>query len=319
MTRVAVLDDYQGRAAELADWTSLPGTEVDFFRRPLSTDEAIAALSPYDVLVLMRERMPLPRAILAQLPGLRLVVTTGMGNDLVDRDYLRAAGIPLCGTGVRRIGVGVSSAVEIAWALILATTKGVVREDQAIRAGQWQLAMPTTLAGATLGLAGLGKLGAEMVAPARAFGMTVMAWSQNLTAERAEQVGVERVSREDLLARSDVLSIHLKLSERSRGLFAAAEFAQMKRTAVLINTSRGAIVDQAALGRAVESGQLAGAGLDVYETEPLAPTDPVRSIEGIVALPHLGYVSEANLRVMYVDAVADIAAFLAGAPIRRLE
>jgi phosphoglycerate dehydrogenase-like enzyme len=206
----------------------------------------------------------------------------------------------------------------VAWALILATCKRVTAEDRAIRGGRWQVDLPVNLAGATLGLAGLGHLGSAMIGPARAFGMDVIAWSHHLTDERAAAVGARRVSKAELVAGSDVLSIHLVLSDRTRGLFQAADLAQMKPTAVLINTSRGPIVDEQALIAALRSNSIAAAGLDVYETEPLPAGHPLTTLDNVVLLPHLGYVSEAGFRQMYGQVVEDIAAFLAGSPIRTI-
>ena len=319
MTTVAVLDDYQGRAREYADWASLePGVEVEFFREPISPDALALTLAEFDVLVLMRERTAFPRSVLEALPNLRLLVTTGMRNASVDVAYLRERGVPVCGTGgTGSAGApGVPSTAEVAWALILAVCKRVTVEDRAIRSGHWQLGVPVNLAGATLGLAGLGNLGAAMVGPARAFGMDVTAWSQNLTEERAAAVGVRRVSKAELLSGADVLSIHMVLSDRTRGLFQAADLALMKSTAVVINTSRGPIIDQRALIGALRNQTIAGAGLDVYDQEPLPPAHELTALDNVVLLPHLGYVSEAGLRNMYGQAVEDIAAFLAGAPIR---
>lgn len=316
---VAVLDDYQGRAREYADWTSLePGVEVEFFSEPISRDALAVTLAEFDVLVLMRERTPFPRSVLEALPNLRLLVTTGMRNASVDVGYLRQRGVTVCGTGgTGGAGApGVPSTTEVAWALILAVCKRVTIEDRAIRSGHWQLGVPVSLAGATLGLAGLGNLGAAMVGPARAFGMDVTAWSQNLTEERAAAVGARRVSKTELLSGADVLSIHLVLGDRTRGLFQAADLALMKSTAVVINTSRGPIVDQRALTDALRNGTIAGAGLDVYDQEPLPAGHELTGLDNVVLLPHLGYVSEPGLRNMYRQAVEDIAAFRAGAPIR---
>jgi phosphoglycerate dehydrogenase-like enzyme len=319
VTTVAVLDDYQGLAREYADWASLePGVEVEFFREPISPDALAVTLAEFDVLVLMRERTAFPRSVLEALPNLRLLVTTGMRNASVDVGYLRQRGVTVCGTGgTGGAGApGVPGTAEVAWALILAVCKRVTIEDRAIRSGHWQLGVPVNLAGATLGLAGLGNLGAAMVGPARAFGMDVTAWSQNLTGERAAAVGARRVSKAELLSGADVLSIHLVLSDRTRGLFQAADLAQMKSTAVVINTSRGPIIDQRALIDALRNQTIAGAGLDVYEQEPLPAAHELTALDNVVLLPHLGYVSEAGLRNMYGQAVEDIAAFLAGAPIR---
>jgi phosphoglycerate dehydrogenase-like enzyme len=321
MTRVAVLDDYQRRAHRYADWESLgSGVAVEFLSESIAQEELPHRLAGFDVLVLMRERTRFGRDVLSQLPDLRLVITTGMRNASLDVEYLRERGVTVCGTdgtGAPRLG-GVPGAVEVAWALILAVAKRVTQEDRALRSGRWQLDLPVNLAGATLGLAGLGNLGAAMVAPARAFGMDVVAWSQNLTDERAAEVGVRRVTKEELLAGADFLSIHLVLSDRSRGLFGGAELLQMKPTAALINTSRGPIVDEAALVAALRVGVIAAAGLDVYDREPLPAGHPLTMLPNAVLLPHLGYVSEPGFRHMYGQVVEDIAAFTAGAPIRTI-
>ncbi len=319
--RVAVLDDYQRRASGFAHWGSLgPGVQVVFFHERIGPAALADTLADFDVLVLMRERTALGRSVLARLPRLRLVVTTGMGNAAVDDAYLREAGVVYCGTG-RPDGEptpGVPSTAEVAWALILAVCKRVAIEDRAMRAGKWQLDLPVTLAGATLGLAGLGHLGSAMIGPARAFGMDVIAWSQHLTDERAAALGARRVSKKELLSAADVLSVHLVLSDRTRGLFRAADLAMMKPTAVLVNTSRGPIVDEQALIAALRAGTIAGAGLDVYDTEPLPAGHPFTTLDNVVLLPHLGYVSETGFRHMYGQVVADIAAFLAGSPIRAI-
>jgi phosphoglycerate dehydrogenase-like enzyme len=319
VTRVAVLDDYQRRAAGLADWSVLgPEAEVEFFHEPIGQDALAQTLAGFDVLVLMRERTPFGRPVLEALPRLRLLVTTGMRNASVDIDYLTGRGVVVCGTGGPGgpAAPGIPSTAEVAWALVLAVCKRVTIEDRAIRAGGWQLDLPRNLAGSTLGLAGLGHLGAAMVGPARAFGMDVMAWSENLTPQRAAALSVRRVSKDELLADSDIVSIHLVLSERTRGLFGAGELARMKPTAVLINTSRGPIVDERALIAALRAGTIAAAGLDVYDREPLPAGHELTTLENVVLLPHLGYVSEPGLRHMYGQVVEDIAAFLAGVPIR---
>ncbi len=321
MLRVAVLDDYQRRAVGYADWDSLGSdVEIEFFHEPIDADDLGSRLAGFEVLVLMRERTRFPREILSRLPNLRLLITTGMRNASVDADFLRERGIVYSGTqgtsGPR--AEGVPSTAEVAWALILAVFKRVTIEDRALRHGSWQRGLPRNLAGATLGLAGLGNLGAAMVGPARAFGMTPIAWSEHLTDERAAEVGATRVSMEQLLADADVLSIHLVLSERTRGLFAAAELARMKPTAALVNTSRGPIVDEAALIAALRNGTIAAAGLDVYDQEPLPAGHPLTELQNVVLLPHLGYVSEPAFRHMYGQVVQDIAAFRDGSPIRTI-
>ncbi|HEY2217259.1 MAG TPA: D-2-hydroxyacid dehydrogenase family protein, partial [Solirubrobacteraceae bacterium] len=321
--RVAVLDDYHRIAHELADWGSL-GVEVDFFDASIPRDQLPAVLGSYDTLVLMRERTAFPREVLEQLPQLKLLVTTGMRNASVDSEYLKARGVLYCGTGMFGYGAttrppepGVPSTIEVAWALILALFKRVSSEDRALRQGVWQQGMPANLGGSTLGLLGLGRLGAQMLAPARAFGMNVVAWSQNLTAERTDELGVRRAaSKQELLEQSDVVSIHLVLSERSRGLIGAAEFAQMKPSAFLVNTSRGPIVDERAMVAALRSGEIAGAGLDVYDTEPLPKDHPLLELPNTVLTPHLGYVSHDGLAEMYGQVVEDLAAALHGDPIR---
>lgn len=320
--RVAVLDDYHRVAHALADWGSL-GVEVDFFDRPIGREQLPDALVGYDTLVLMRERTAFPRELLERLPDLELLVTTGMRNAAVDIDYLKARGVRVCGTGIPGYGgtaheppPGVPSTIEVAWALILALFKRVTYEDRALRGGTWQQGLPINLAGTTLGLVGLGRLGAQMVAPARAFGMEVIAWSQNLSAEHAAEAGAERVSKEGLMANADVISIHLVLSDRSRGLIGAAEFEQMKQTAFLVNTSRGPIVDEQALVQALRANRIAGAGLDVYDTEPLPHDHPLLALANTVLTPHLGYVSREGLAEMYQQVVEDLAAHLRGEPIR---
>ncbi len=314
-----MLDDYQRRAREFADWDSLgPGAGVKFFHEPIDRSALATTLADFEVLVLMRERTAFPREVLERLPKLELLVTTGMGNASVDVAYLHDRGVVVSGTGGTGAPsvAGLPSTVEVAWALIFAVLKRVTIEDRALRAGFWQLDLPRNLAGATLGLAGLGRLGGAMVAPARVFGMEVIAWSENLTEERTAELGVRRVSRSELLESSDVLSIHLVLSDRTRGLFGAADLALMKPTAVLINTSRSPIVDESALIEALRSGTIAAAGLDVYDREPLPADHELLTLENTVLLPHLGYVSEPALRVMYEQVVEDITAFRDGTPIR---
>jgi phosphoglycerate dehydrogenase-like enzyme len=321
--RVAVLDDYHRIAHTLADWGSL-GAEVDFFDSSIVRPQLPETLAGYDTLVLMRERTAFPREVLEQLPNLKLLITTGMRNAAVDIEYLKQRGVRVCGTGIPGYGdtaqeppPGVPSTIEVAWALIFALFKRVSQEDRALRQGTWQQGLPTNLAGATLGLVGLGRLGAQMVAPARVFGMDVIAWSQNLTPERAAEAGARHAaSKQELLGQSNVVSIHLVLSDRSRGLIGAAEFEQMKPTGFLVNTSRGPIVDERALVDALTRKRIAGAGLDVYDTEPLPSDHPLLGLENTVLTPHLGYVSREGLAEMYGQVVEDLAAQLRGEPIR---
>ncbi|TFV74381.1 D-2-hydroxyacid dehydrogenase family protein [Blastococcus sp. CT_GayMR19] len=313
MHRIAVLDDYQSVAATFTDWSQVPEpVEVVEFSDHLADEDALAArLEPFDVVVAMRERTPFPRSLLSRLPNLRLLVTTGAKNASIDKDAARELGITVCGTGAHPTGP-----VELTWALILAAARHLPQEDANVRAGGWQQTVGTDLAGATLGVVGLGRLGEKVARIGGAFGMDVVAWSQNLTAERAAEVGVRRVTKDELLSTSDVVTIHLQLSDRTRGLIGAPEFALMKHTAILVNTSRGPIVDEAALLDALRDDQIAGAALDVFDTEPLPDDHPLRREPRAVLTPHLGYVTKATYEVFYRGAVEDVAAFLAGAPIR---
>ncbi|HEY8457862.1 MAG TPA: D-2-hydroxyacid dehydrogenase family protein [Actinopolymorphaceae bacterium] len=314
-TRVAVLDDYQEVAEQLADWQSLPErVRVDFFHDHLDDHDALVArLEPYDVVVLMRERTPMPRSLIARLPRLKLLVTTGMRNASLDLAAARDHGVTVCGTPG-----GTPGTVELAWGLIIAVARHLPAEDAALRQGRWQHTIGTDLARSTLGLLGLGRLGSAMVPVARAFGMETIAWSQNLTAEVAASKGATYVTKDELFARSDFLSIHLVLSDRTRGLVGRSELALMKPTAYLINTSRGPIVDDSALVDALTSGQLAGAGLDVYSHEPLPPDHPLLRAPNTVLTPHIGFVTRQTYETWYAGAVEAIAAYLAGQPIHVL-
>jgi phosphoglycerate dehydrogenase-like enzyme len=313
--RVAVLDDYQGVALEVADWSVLQGrADATVFREWLPDEDAVAeALAEYDAVVAMRERTPFPASLLARLPRLRLLVTTGMRNASIDVAAAQELGITVCGTASR----GASTA-EHTWALILGWCRHLVEESANMSAGRWQTTLGTGLAGRTLGVVGLGRIGSQVAAVGQAFGMDVVAWSQNLTDERARSHGTRRVELDELLAASDVVTVHLVLSERTRGLLGAAEIARMKSSALLVNTSRGPIVDSDALAAAVRGGDLAGAALDVYDEEPLPAEHPLRSAPGILATPHLGYVTDDVYELFYGEAVEDIAAFLDGAPVRVL-
>jgi phosphoglycerate dehydrogenase-like enzyme len=309
--RVAVLDDYQRVAREMAPWDLL---DVDFFADHIAEDDALVArLEPYEAVVAMRERTPFDRSRLERLPNLRLLVTTGMGNAAIDMEAAAGLGIVVSGTGSLA-----SPTAELTWGLILAVTRSIPEEDRAVRAGGWQHTIGPELAGRTLGIVGLGRLGARVAAIARAFEMQVIAWSQNLRPERAEEVGAEAVTREELFARADVVTIHLKLSERTRGLIGAGDLARMKAGAYLVNTSRGPIVDEAALLDALHGGRIAGAGLDVFDVEPLPVDHPWRTAPNTVLTPHIGYVSTGTYERFYGDAVEDIAAFRDGRPVRVL-
>ena len=313
--RVAVLDDYQAIALTSGPWASLgDAVQVEAFTDHVADDAGLAArLAPYEVVVAMRERTPFTAARLAALPNLRLLVTTGMANASIDLAAARERGIVVCGTGSL-----LSPTAELAWGLILALLRHIPAEDRGMREGGWQHTIGPELAGRTLGLLGLGRLGRRMAAIGGAFEMPVIAWSQNLRAEDAAAAGAEAVARDELFARADVLSIHTRLSDRTRGLVGAAELARMRPGAVLINTSRGPIVDEAALLAALGDGTLAGAGLDVYDEEPLPPDHPLRSAPNTVLTPHLGYVTTGTYAVFFRDAVEDVAAYLRGDPLRVL-
>jgi phosphoglycerate dehydrogenase-like enzyme len=312
--RIAVLDDYQYVAATFADWSQLPEPVevVEFSAHIADEDKLVARLQSFDVVIAMRERTPFPRRVLERLPSLRLLVTTGMRNPSIDIAAAQELGITVCGTGAHPSGTA-----ELTWALILAVARHLPQEDASVRAGGWQQSVGTDLAGSRLGVIGLGRLGSRVAQVGLAFGMDVVAWSQNLTDERAASVGVRRASGlHELLESADVVTIHLQLSDRTRGLLGAAELARMKPTAILVNTSRGPIVDEAALVAALRAGTIAGAALDVYDVEPLPADHPLRGLDNAVLTPHLGYVTEPGFRAMYRQAVEDIRAFLDGAPAR---
>jgi phosphoglycerate dehydrogenase-like enzyme len=313
--RVVVLDDYQQVALACGPWERLRGRcSVQTVPEPLAdADALVAAVAGAEVVVAMRERTAFDAARLARLPDLRLLVTTGMANAAIDLDAAAANGIVVCGTGGRP-----RHTVELTWALILALLRSIPREDARVRAGGWQHTLGTELDGATLGVVGLGRIGSAMVPIARAFGMNVLAWSQNLDAARASEAGAEAVAKGELFAGADVVSVHYKLSPRSAGIVGAAEIGAMKPSAFLVNTSRGPLVDTAALLRALHDGAIAGAALDVYDREPLASDDPLRTAPRTVLTPHLGYVTRENYRVFFAEVVEDIEAWLDGRVERRL-
>jgi phosphoglycerate dehydrogenase-like enzyme len=316
--KIVVLDDYQRVARTLGPFEALAEAEVVVLHEHIDDlDDLAAALRGAEVVVAMRERTPFRAETFDRLPGLRLLVTTGMANAAIDLDAAAAHGVTVCGTGMSGSAKS-SNTTELTWALILAVQRQLVAEDQAVRAGRWQTTVGTDLSGTTLGVLGLGRLGAQVARIGLAFDMRVIAWSQNLTADRAAEVGVARVERDELFAASDVLTVHLKLSDRTTGLIGAAELAAMKPTAILINTSRGPIVDQDALVTALTVGTIAGAGLDVYDTEPLPAGNPLRGAPHTVLLPHLGYVTERGYRTMYEQVVEDITAWRSGTPVRVL-
>lgn len=313
--QVGVLDDYQNAARVFGPWTELTNVaDVTVFTDHVAGPGALAErLAPFDVVVAMRERSRFPRQVLERLPRLRLLVSTGMSTGHIDMAAAAELGITVSGTGGRR-----EPAAELTWALILALARHVVEEDAGVRAGHWGLSVGTDLAGSTLGVIGLGNLGQQVAAVGRAFGMRVIAWSQNLDARRAASAGVEAVSKDTLLRTSDIVTVHVKLSERTTGLISAADLALLKPTAYLVNTSRGPVVDEAALADALRAGRIAGAGLDVFGTEPLPAGHPLRTAPRTVLTPHVGYVTAGTYQAFYGGAVEAIVAFLAGHPIRLL-
>ncbi len=315
MTHIAVLDDYLKLALSQADWSVLPNdARVQVFHQHLgSEDEVAAALADFEVLVLMRERTPLPASLIERLPKLELVVTTGMRNLSIDMQAARARGIDVCGTSM--LGY---PAFEHAWALILALAKNIAREDRLMHAGGWQAGPTTGLNGRTLGVVGLGKLGAQAARVGRAFEMNVVAWSQNLTAERAAECGATLVDKDTLLRTSDIITVHLVLSERTRGLMGREELARMKPSAYLVNTSRGPIVDESALAEALREGRIAGAGLDVYDVEPLPADHPLRALDNVILTGHTGYSTREAFAIMYGQCVECVLAWMNGSAVRVL-
>jgi phosphoglycerate dehydrogenase-like enzyme len=306
--RIVALDDYQHVARKFGAFDE----DVHVLHEHL--DDPAEALRGAEVVVAMRERTPFPAELFDRLPDLRLLVTTGMANAAIDMEAAAAHGVMVCGTEMH----GSTNTAELTWALILACRRHVVTEDRALRDGRWQTTIGTDLAGSTLGVLGLGRLGAQVARIGRAFGMRVVAWSQNLTPDRAAEGGAKWISKDELFTVSDVVTVHLKLSPRTTGLVGAADLAAMKPTSILINTSRGPIVDQSALVSALTSGSIAGAGLDVYDTEPLPVGHPLLGAPNTVLLPHLGYVTEGAYRSMFEQVVEDIAAWRAGSPVRVL-
>jgi phosphoglycerate dehydrogenase-like enzyme len=314
MVRAAILDDYQNVALKLADWSTIAkDVDVKIFNAPLGNDDAvIKALQGFAIVNMMRERTPFNRKVIEALPDLKLLITTGARNASIDLKACAEHGVTVCGTG----GVG-SPTTGIAIGLMLELTRRIGFENARMKAGEaWQVTLGHDLEGMTLGVLGLGKLGQRVSSVAKAFGMKAIAWSQNLTPEKAAEGGAQYVAKDDLFSQADILSIHIVLSDRSRGLIGARELGLMKKTAYLINTSRGPIVDEKALIAALQSKAIAGAGLDVFDVEPLPRDHVFRKMDNVVLTPHLGYVSEQNYRKQYPDVVEDIRAWLDGKPVR---
>jgi phosphoglycerate dehydrogenase-like enzyme len=319
MPKVAILDDYAGVALEVADWTRVQEqAEITVFERHLSEDEAAQALQPFDVLCTVRERMALPRTLIQRLPNLKLITIIGMSLPNLDLEAATDHGVAVAhaNAAAPAFRTIANATPELAWGLMIATVRNLAEEHRRMREGGWQSTVGTILAGKTLGLLGLGRIGKRMAHYAQAFGMEVIAWSQNLTEAAAAEVGVRRVDKDDLFAQADVVLIHLVLSERTRGLVGARELGLMKRSAFLINTSRGPIVDEAALIDCLTYGQIAGAGIDVYDTEPPPADHPLRSLPNVTLSPHLGYVTRETLHAFYEDSIEAVAAWLGGAPVR---
>jgi phosphoglycerate dehydrogenase-like enzyme len=327
VTKVAILDDYIGVALEYGNWALPADAQITVYREAIAPERLVEELLDYEVVVITQQRARFPRAVLERLPNLKLMVCNSRTSSVIDHEARIERGIMLCGTAdtgpstdaprePAQAPRGLPTTSEMAWALIFAVAKRTGIEDRVIRAGGWQTAFPTTLAGKTLGLLGAGRLGGAMVPVAKALGMDVIAWSQNLTEERCAELGVTRVTKDELVSGADVLGVFLVLSERSRNSLRAADFARMRPGSILVNISRGPIVEEAALIDALRSGRLAGAGLDVFDREPLPAEHPFRSLDNVVLTPHVGYVTEELFRAWWPRMAEDVAAYLAGAPIR---
>jgi phosphoglycerate dehydrogenase-like enzyme len=307
VVRIAILDDYQNVALEMADWSPLAGRAViTVFNDHLSKiDDIVERLQPFDVVCVMRERTPLPRAVIERLPRLRLIASTGSRNASIDLEAAAERGIVVAHTGYDK-----HPTIEMTWALILASVRQVAAENANLRAGGWQRTVGDGLQGKTLGVLGLGNIGSDVARIGLAFGMEVIAWSQNLTAEKAQACGARLVTKEELFRNADILTIHLVLSDRTKGLVGAAELQAMKPSARLINTSRGPIVDERALIEVLRERRITGAALDVFDIEPLPTDHPFRSRENVLCTPHIGYVSRDLYRIFYGDTVKNIAQWL---------
>ncbi|MEQ8587076.1 MAG: D-2-hydroxyacid dehydrogenase family protein [Thalassobaculaceae bacterium] len=313
MPKIAILDDYANAALGSADWSSLPdGFEpVVFTDNLIDHNPLVERLKDFEIVCAMRERTPFPGEVFRRLPNLKLFITSGMRNNAVDLKTAKEMGVVTCGTDSPG-----SSTVELTWALILGTMRNVAFDHLTMKQGGWQDRTGMAVSGKTLGLLGLGKLGGMVAEIAPKFGLDVIAWSQNLTQERCDELGVEKVSKEELFRRADIVSVHLILSDRSRGTVTADEFALMKPSAVLVNTSRGPIVEEAALIDALTTGKIRAAAVDVYDKEPLPTDHPYRGIGNLLTTPHVGYVTEESYRIFYSQMVENILAWHAGSPTR---
>jgi D-3-phosphoglycerate dehydrogenase len=314
--RCAILDDYQNIALKSADWSKVErDLEIKVFHEHLGgPDKVVAALQGFEIICAMRERTGFPRAVIEKLPNLKLLITTGARNASIDVEAAKGRGVVVCGTSSAG---GPTSGIAIG--LMLELTRRIGYENARMKAGvPWQSTIGPDLDGLTLGAVGLGKLGTRTAEIARAFGMKVIAWSQNLTPDKCKQADVEYATKEDLFARADIVTIHVVLSQRTRGLVGAKELALMKPSAYIVNTSRGPIIDESALLGALRERKIAGAGLDVFDVEPLPVDHPLRKLDNVVLTPHLGYVSEQNYRAYFAGVVEDLRAFLDGKPVRML-
>ena len=305
--KIAILDDYQNVALRMADWSAVAQrAEIAVFNDHVADPNALVErLLPFDVICVMRERTPLPREVIERLPQLKLIASTGARNASIDAAAAEERGIHITATGYRS-----TPTIEMTWALILASERHVVRESNSVRAGGWQASIGRELDGKVLGVLGLGNIGGQVARIGRAFGMQVIAWSQNLTAEIAEAAGVTRVSKDELFRQADIVTIHVILSDRTRSLVGSREIALMRPTSRLINTSRGPIVDEASLIDALQLRRIAGAALDVFDREPLPPDHPFRHLDNVLATPHIGYVGENLYRTFYGDVAAAVGAWL---------
>ena len=305
--KIAILDDYQNVAVQCADWSQLPASaELTFFNDHVSdADALVSRLAPFDVICVMRERTPLTAEIMGRLPALKLIASTGPRNASIDFGAARARGIEIVNTGYNSYPT-----IELTWGLILASARHIVTEAQSMRAGTWQKTLGVGLHGKTLGIVGLGRVGAGVAGVAQAFGMKVIAWSQNLTGDKASEHGVTLATKEELFRTSDIVSVHVILSDRSRGLVGKSELGLMKPSALLVNTSRGPIVSESALIEALLDRRIGGAAVDVFEREPLPADHPFRSLPNVLATPHIGYVADDLYRTFYQDTVSNIASWL---------